>query len=89
MSQIDKLTLEVLLGILDEEERDIIVFWAIEGYTNKEIAAKMNEKYKKNRKESFFDYTISVRIHKIVKKLRDYVGVRGDLIQRKKRERLI
>lgn len=72
--ELERITLEMLLDRLSPQDREVIVMWCIEGYTLREIATFINGKYAKEGQKSIGSRAIGARIHKIIKKLREYSG---------------
>lgn len=76
---LNKLTLDLLLESLSAQDRDTIILWFIEGYTLKEIATIISGRYLPRGSTPIGPRTIGIRIHKILEKLRQNAGVKGDL----------
>lgn len=86
---INKLTIDLLLETLNQEDRDTIVLWYIEGYTLKEIAKIISQKYLPKGTIPLGPRTIGIRINKILIRLRQNAGIKGDLdiVRRRKRQK--
>lgn len=71
----DKLTLDLLLDSLSNQDRDIITLWFIEGYTLNEIAKILSKKYPLKETSIVGPRKVGIRIHKILEKLRRNAGI--------------
>lgn len=81
-----KIDISILLAKLQPVERDIVIWWYLEGIKPSDIVILYNNKYAKTDEECIKVRTLYFKIQNIMTKLRKYAG-RSDLKVVKRRRR--